>query len=232
MYDFEGLGYVPFEDVISDVEKGEDALIVASGGLDSAYTLWRCHQASNGRPVKAHHIVLDGLTSTRAKSEQTALQRQIEFLGGEVELMTSSLQSPPELSFFLMKDWYCTQMLSIDMARVRGCKYLVIGDDLPTSYHRSRPDSSLNPVREKELRLLAKFTEVYSSGSVKLCVENREDDLYTLYNEMPLEYIKLTFSCREPEVDTYSSKCCGKCASCIKNKDFGFWDRVCKQLIW
>lgn len=219
------VGLVSFEHVLEDCEKnGKEALIVASGGLDSAYTLWRYSRIKE--KIHVHHFNM--YNSKRMEAEELALENQIKFIGKDIELDKTSISTTFKDS--LAPDWYLTAILSAEIALNKKISYIVIGDDLIDSYDRDQSYSVLPANKKNIIETLGNFIRHYSRNKLELCTASETNRLSEAYNEMPLEFTKLTFSCRTPESSEYFYRACGYCNSCMKNKHFGWWDKIGKEI--
>ena len=224
------LGLVSFESVLKDAEDGVDAMLLLSGGLDSAYVLWKYAQIVKDRKINCHHFRLNTDISERYKTEKISVDNQIKYIDANVSLIETEIRSNGVSPIPPLSDWYLTAILSLNHAIKANCKYIVVGDDLPDSYDRQQPHSIMDERKKENAILLGKFINSYSAGKVRLCTAMEDNDLSIRYMEMPSEYQKLTFSCRAPIESKYVMRACGNCTSCIKNKNFGWWSRVGKEI--
>ena len=213
-----------FEYIIEQAKQGVDSLLVVSGGLDSAYIMWKYAQVVTDRPIYLHHIDFYPSHHTRAYAERVALNYQIEYLQRDFKLFNSEVGTSENIS--LMSDWVLAAMMSVNIAQKYNSSYIVVGDDLPDSYHRGLSFSKINKHKEQMYRLTGELIRVMASGNVDLCTALDTSDLSDAYNEMPSEYIKFTMSCRSPIITGHSIRTCSACHSCHKNQDFGWWDRL------
>lgn len=222
---------VSFEEVLSTAPN-KQALLLVSGGLDSAYILWKYAQYTDN--IICHHLLLNKNISTRTLSELIAVHNQVEYLkslGKSVTLLISSFDTGHALS--PIRDWYACAMLSLDIVKQKKLDYIVVGDDLPDSYIRSQPFSKITEKQQKEITYLSGFINTYTENLCKVCTASESNNLSELYNTMPEDYLKLIFSCRNPikiHTNNYVISACGACPTCIKNRYFGWYTRIAKEL--
>lgn len=225
------VGLPSFEEVIKDCSKNDKgALIIASGGLDSAYTLWKYSRIKD--KIHVHHFDMYPNKIDRSKPEKIALNKQIEYLraeGKEIILHTSEINT--DWKGILLADWYLSAVLSIEIASYNKLSYIVIGDDLLDSYDRDQSFSEMPENKKKIITAMGNFIENYSvTWSSKLCTANESNRLSELYMEMPSEFQKMTFSCRTPISTQHFYRACGECHACMKNRNFGWWPKIGKEL--
>lgn len=216
-----------FEDILTS---DKQALLLVTGGLDSAYMLYTYAQQHS--EIHCYHIKSD---SARWQTEWLALNSQIEYLrkrNTTIHLHTSSYSGPEG---WMIRDWYAAAFLSIGIALKHNLSYIVVGDDLPDSYKRSQSYSSLPEKQRNEIISLSNFISAYSSGKVSLCTALEASNLSELYNAMPSDYVSLVFSCRKPIQISLNNKVvfrpCGLCNSCYKNEHFGWYDKIRQQFV-
>ena len=213
-----------FEYIIEQAKQGVDSLLVVSGGLDSAYIMWKYAQVVTDRPIYLHHIDMYPSHHTRAYAERVALNYQMQYLGRNFKLFNSKVDTSDDVP--LTTDWVLAAMMSINVAAEFNSSYIVVGDDLPDSYHRGLSFSKIPERKEKMYRLTGEMVRALSNGHVDVCTALDTNNLSDAYNEMPLEYTQLTMSCRFPKITEYSIDTCNECHSCIKNQNFGWWERL------
>jgi len=223
------LGLPSFEHVLEEAKKGVDALIVVSGGIDSAYCLWKYSQVVTDRPIYLHHLDMYPSKSKRIDVENIALGYQMNYLKRDFRLISSVVDTSDPDSY-LMTDWVLTATLTTGLAQKYGTRYIVVGDDLPDSYHRAQEYNTIKPRKKHMYAATGELIKWASHGKVELCTASETPNLSEAYNEMPDDYIALTTSCREPERGSVMYRQCGKCFSCFKNMHFGWWDRIGKEI--
>lgn len=236
MYNFTSdLGLSSYEDVFKNAYGGKSSLILVSGGLDSAYLLWKYSQYSDD--IKCHHVSL--LTrgySPRQQSEKIAVNRQIEYLrqkGKNVKLLTSTIDI--DYDVVGIRDLYSVILSSMHYALYEKCRHIVVGDDLVDAYYRGQSYSRIDEKLAKEVKLVNEFVKTYTYGRCDISMAINGSNLSEVYYEMPEDYRKLIFSCRTPvHINNENSirmfEACGKCSSCMKNIHFGWWDRIGKAI--
>lgn len=218
------LGLPSFEEVLEDCEKGANALLICSGGLDSGYTLWKYKQAVGDRVASVHHFRLfDSQDIKRNEAQTKALYNQAAYLGN-VDIETTTIDT--SFDKYLLRHWFIGAFLSPMLAQVRDAKYIVIGDDLPDSYYRAQPYSSMKKQYRDSTIALSKFINSYTDNRVQLCTASKTNDLSVAYMEMPEDYQRLLFSCSNPIETEDEYKVCWQCGACYKNMHFGWFDRV------
>lgn len=217
------------EDAFRAAANGEDTLLVLSGGLDSAYILWKYSQIVKDRPIFTHHINLYSSWSTRLEVEEYAVRSQIQHLNREVAIRRSSVNTEGQGA--LIRDLTLGCLLSAEVAMFYGCRYIMVGDDLPSSVRRAEPDSSMNPYKQRMNISMGEYVRAVTKDSVDVIMGMESNSVADAYNEMPDDYLALVSSCREPLVKSGVVSQCGDCHSCKKNKDFGFFDRLSKSLV-
>lgn len=224
------VGCVSFEDVCADA-RDKKALLLLTGGLDSAYILWKYARFTND--ILCHHIQLNKNFSNRWESENLAVNKQVEYIrneGKNIKLFTSSFECS-ELGVPPVRDWFASVILSINMFHKLNFSYIVVGDDLPDSYVRSQSFSNLPEKTEKEIKALSMLVDAYTSYKVKISTALDTNLLSEAYNEMPEKYRKLIFSCRNPKLyDKNSFVSCGVCPTCLKNRYFGWRYKISNRI--
>jgi 7-cyano-7-deazaguanine synthase in queuosine biosynthesis len=235
MTDYTKLGFIPFEQVLDEAKEGVDSLIVASGGLDSAYILWKYHQVAKNKPVHVNHIRFYPTFSKRIDAETQALNNQCKYLNNEVIVHKTTLDFESEgLRLSLGRDFHLAALLSTQIAFYKKLKYVVIGDEILDGFLRKLPDSILpkDARHEDQLFAIKDYFETSTFGKVKLSLNMSRSDVLEEYLSMPRDYMALSFSCREPDVNQFSAKACGECMSCHRNALLGIRQLVCKQVIF
>lgn len=217
-------GFVSHEHVYEQAAKGEDALILASGGLDSAVVLWHYAQVVKDRPIHVHHLDLWPEMRLRYKLENFFLDRQIEYIGKDrVKLYKSSVHIDPDAGPPLRDVWWPI-LMSLSLCRKGKFKHLVCGADFMYSWSKSqglaKPDEELEAIK-----MLVKSATL---GRTKLSWESEKANfIRDNYLCVPKDYLKLCFSCRKPTfTDTHVEKC-GECRPCIKYEELNM-----KELLW
>lgn len=218
------LGLISFEELLVKAEGGTDALLVLSGGLDSAYILWKYAQVVKDRPIHTHHIHLYPRWSERLEIEDLAVRRQIEYLDREVSVRTSTVDASSGGA--LIRDITLAVLLSATTAKERNCAYILVGDDLPSSARRNLDESILDPYKERMNKAMAEYVRAVTEDEVDICMGMETHLVREAYSEMPDEYLALVSSCREPLVKGQRVSQCGDCHSCRKNALFGFSGRL------
>lgn len=224
------LGLISFEEMFNKAKGGTDCLLVLSGGLDSAYVLWKYAQVVKDRPIYAHHIHLYPSTSDRLRVEDFAVEQQIRYLDAEVSLKKSVVDtSDPTV---LVRDFTLGAILSAEIALQRGCKFVVLGDDLISSARRQEEDATLDPLKVRMNMAMAEYVRASTADNVSVCMGMDALSVKDAYEEMPEDYLALVSSCRKPTLCNGFVKQCGHCHSCNKNRDFGFLDKISTRLKW
>ena len=222
------LGLISFEELLVKAEGGTDVLLVLSGGLDSAYILWKYAQVVKDRPIHTHHIHLYPRWSERLEVEALAVRKQIEYLNREVSVRTSTVDTSSGGA--LIRDITLAVLLSATTAKERGCDYILVGDDLPSSARRNLDESILDPYKGRMNKAMAEYVRAVTEDTVDICMGMETHLVKEAYNEMPDDYLALVSSCRKPRVVNQLVKQCGQCHSCKKNETFGFLNRISKDL--
>ena len=223
------LGLISVDTLLEKAAHGTDALLVLSGGLDSAYLLWRYAQVVKDRPIHVHFIELYPSFSPRNRVEDMALIKQIEYIDRDVSVTRSILDTTAKVS--LLRDVSLGLMLSGEIAMQKGCEYIAAGDDLPTALHRGLPNSVEDPREAAMFKAVSGFIRAETKGVVDIVFSFETHKLQKAYEEMPDDYMGLAVSCRRPIIDNGRVTSCGSCHSCEKNKLFGFFNRVSKGLV-
>lgn len=200
-----------------------NSLIIASGGLDSAYLLWKHAQYVNN--IHCYHVIINKHKSKRWQAEFTALNNQINYLKKSGKSVTLYIDEVSVDNY--IRDWYTCVLLSLGVVKTNNFDYIAIGDDLPDSYIRNQSFSTMSEAYKKEIKALSNL--VYTLTKSKLATAFNSNNLSELYSEMPEDYLKLAFSCRNP-TKIYTNqlvvKPCGSCTSCLKNKHFGWESKL------
>ena len=168
--------------------------------------------------------LFDNQDSKRNAAQTIALDNQIKYIGGNVDLEVSTIDTT--FNTYLLRHWFIGAMLSPILAQVKNTKYIVIGDDLPDSYYRAQPYSTMKKQYKDSITALSNFINSYTNNRVQLCTASETNDLSVAYMEMPEDYQKLLFSCSKPRETDTEYKACWQCESCYKNMHFGWLDRV------
>ena len=224
------LGLISFETLLEKAQGGTDALLVLSGGLDSAYTLWKYAQVVTDRPIHTHHIHLYPRWSERLEVESLAVRKQIEYLNREVSVRTSTVDASSGGA--LIRDITLAVLLSATTAKERKCDYILVGDDLPSSARRNLDESILDPYKERMNKAMAEYVRAVTEDTVDICMGMETHLVTEAYNEMPEDYLSLVSSCRSPLNKSGLVSQCGVCPSCKKNKEFNFFDRLGNKLVY
>lgn len=218
-----------FEEVFEEARQGKDVLLVLSGGMDSAYILWKYSQIVKDRPIYTHHIHLYPSWSPRLEVEDFAIKQQIAYLGREVSVTRSLVDT--EAHSALIRDLTLGCLLSAEVAVFHGCSYIMAGDDLPSSFRRSLPFSEMAPHKKRMNISMGEYVRAVTNDTVDVTMGMESNLVAEAYNEMPTDYMELISSCREPVIKAGHVNQCGSCASCEKNKRFGFFDKISKRLV-
>lgn len=184
----------------------QQCLILASGGLDSAYSLYTA--AASGIKHRVLHV---DIPREIEDVQEEALRRQINYLGKDkfhYHTMTIRGEEIPG-------DYLLAVILGTQLSGSFGGLPIVTGDDL-----RSR----LNGYRLDALEAL-----VRSYGLI-LAYRSKADDLVSKYLKLPLEYLALTWSCREPIERNHAWHKCGTCTPCKLHRQTGLWDALPKSM--
>lgn len=222
------LGLISLEDILESAKTGTDALLVLSGGLDSAYILWKYAQVVTDRPIHTHHIHLYPGWSERLEVEDLAVRKQIEYLNREVSVRTSTVDTSSGGA--VIRDITLAVLLSATTAKERGCDYILVGDDLPSSARRNLDESILDPYKERMNKAMAEYVRAVTEDTVDICMGMETYLVKEAYEEMPADYLALVSSCRNPIVSNKTVEQCGRCHSCKKNETFGFLNKLSKDL--
>jgi len=118
------LGLISLEGLLERAKDGIDALLVLSGGLDSAYILWKYAQIVTDRPIHTHHIHLYPRWSGRLQVEDLAVRKQIEYLNRKVSVRTSTVDTSSGGA--VMRDITLAVLLSATAAMERKCDYILV----------------------------------------------------------------------------------------------------------
>jgi len=218
------LGLISLEGLLERAKDGIDALLVLSGGLDSAYILWKYAQIVTDRPIHTHHIHLYPRWSGRLQVEDLAVRKQIEYLNRKVSVRTSTVDTSSGGA--VMRDITLAVLLSATAAMERKCDYILVGDDLPSSARRNLDGSVLDPHKERMNKAMAEYVRAATEDTVDICMGMETHLVKEAYEEMPDDYLALVSSCREPLTRGGIVKQCGHCHSCRKNAKFGFLERL------
>ena len=218
------LGLISFEELLVKAQGGTDALLVLSGGLDSAYILWKYAQVVTDRPIHTHHIHLYPRWSERLEVESLAVRKQIEYLDREVSVRTSTVDTSSGGA--VIRDITLAVLLSATAAMERKCGYILVGDDLPSSARRNLDESILDPHKERMNKAMTEYVRAATEDTVDICMGMETHLVKDAYDEMPDDYLALVSSCREPLTRGGIVKQCGECHSCKKNELFGFSGRL------
>jgi 7-cyano-7-deazaguanine synthase in queuosine biosynthesis len=232
MTDYTKLGFIPFEQVLEESKDGVKSLIVASGGLDSAYTLWKYYNTCKIKPVDVHHFNLYPNYATRQPAEEEALRQQCEFLGSDIKVYKTYLDS--DIKIPLARDFHLAAFLSVNMAMKLKTKYIVIGDEILDGLIRSLPVGLYEEdlAHYEQLSFLKEYIKSYTNNSVQLSLNMSSPNVLEEYLKMPKDYLKLAFSCRNPTLKEFSAIACGNCISCHRNYLLGIKDLLSKQVIF
>jgi len=221
------VGWPSFEQVLEDAKIGKKSLILVSGGLDSAYMLWKYAQYTDD--IVCHHISMYDSISQRADTERFSVERQIEYLrnqGKHIKLITSEVRSTYEMP--LLRDWYTGVILSLNYAYIEGISHIVAGDCFIDAFDRNQNYSTLSKDIKEHMVCLGNFVRAYTRNRCDTITAFEANNLAEMYNEMPDDYKKLIFSCREPKYINKRIEACGNCHSCMKNRHFGWWNKISK----
>lgn len=233
MTDYTQLGFVSFEHVLKEARRGVDSLLIASGGLDSAYTLWKYHKVAHQRKIHIHHFKMYPSVESKSAAENISLCRQIRYLKADTELFVSAIDRDPKIRGSFMRDFYIPVLMSAHLALDKGLKYIVVGDDIIDSFKRSVSyGSHIDPVMKKELLAIKQFVEATTNNGVQLCLNSKSSTLMDEYLEMPEEYMKMAFCCETPIINKFSAIICSQCRSCVRNQILGIQQMVSHQVMF
>ena len=236
-YDYnKELNLVSFEESFEQAKDGVKALICLTGGLDSSYYLWKYAQYTSHDTIDCHHV--NFLPYNRGKTELATIHRICKYIkdnyNKDINLIKTELKI--DLQHENVKfdsDWVVATYLSRGYAGRLKCKYIVTGDDLPSSYDRAK---SYSVLPEKDSIRIKNVNEMIKTNVMKSSVVtwSSRHDLSEMYNEMPEDYIQLIFSCYNPEMYKYDhpyyAKRCFKCGACTRLRNFGWYDRTCHKI--
>lgn len=227
MYNFTSdLGLTSYEEVFKDAANDKHSLLMITGGLDSAYLLWKYSQYTDY--IVCHHVnILKNGYSARRESENIAIKQQIDYLtqqGKNVKLLTSTI----DINYHKegIRDLYSVIISSMHYALYEKCHHIVTGDDFIDAYDREQSYSSLEDKYRDELKLINDFVKSYTNNFCSISVAHDASNVAELYSEMPDDYCSLIFSCREPIYKVDRIESCCNCLTCIKNKYFGWRHRM------
>lgn len=182
---------------------GKHALVLVSGGLDSAFMLWL--MSKNSKMVEAHHV---DTGQPFEKAQSTALQRQIKLLEN-VNLHQTKITGCGST------DFDAAILLSIPLALSFGAEHVVTGDDLRIRVHGGTFQA---------------ITSYAKSKGVTLVLGSSVNDLVKEYLKLPPEYLATTWSCREPIERDFHYHKCGTCRPCQLHKQTGLWNALPKSM--
>tara|TARA_R110000796_G_scaffold249111_3_gene376557 strand:- start:1655 stop:2365 length:711 start_codon:yes stop_codon:yes gene_type:complete len=224
-------GFVSFEHVFNEAKKGKGALILASGGLDSAYVLWQYSHLNV--PMFVHHVRLMPSLRKRHAIEEYLLKKQLEYINKPHELFISTVDVDKRLGCAPMRDFFIPVLMSVTLAVRNNLSYIVVGEDLMFAILRNmgRPKQSA-PWEDEQVKALAEMVRTLSMGKVKLSWHTDNRNFFESYMSMPEEYLKLCFSCRSPDFTGTHVEACGNCMACHRNMMLEIKDNLCKRLEW
>lgn len=231
MTDYVSLGFIPFESVLRDAEMGADALLLCSGGLDSAYCLYKYSKAAPNRKVNIHHVKLYPSLRKRHSVEEVCLQKQIQLASVDVNLIKSTVEICDKFNTLPMRDFFMAVVLSVGYAMRNKLKYIVVGDDIIDGFVRgaaSKADGDSNFLQE--LIGLKSFVDGLSHGKCQLSLSMSKTDVYSEYMSLPDQYLATCFSCRDPRFVGEHVEACGTCIACNRNYMLGIKDKLCKRM--
>lgn len=192
------------EDLIAN---GLHTMVVASGGLDSAYTMWRIKSA--GLTVGVHHIVIPELGDLTT-IQRAALKNQCDYLSIPEDLRFETTIVGAEGRPF--GDHALANILTIPVAQCNAFKAVACGDDLEWR-------SITGPSEEEKYLRYRLFA---SDKNLEFAIGSNLDDLLASYkNDMPADFAALTWSCREPVVENGVAHTCRSCDPCQRNARLG-----------
>jgi 7-cyano-7-deazaguanine synthase in queuosine biosynthesis len=201
-------GFVYLEDVIERWNAtGERGLVLASGGFDSAYMLWRLSQEVEG-VIPVHHVFGGNPNMDFMRAQQSCLMDQIAALGNERFDVHKTLIHAATKDDEPCRELYLFPMLSVNLAKSLGCKTIVIGDE---EYGRGSY-ATASPGTTREIIAFREFIEMQSG--VNLGFGTDITDLTAAYAKLPPDVASATWSCRFPKMDRHTSYRCGSCKPC------------------
>jgi 7-cyano-7-deazaguanine synthase in queuosine biosynthesis len=221
------LGTSSIEDVLEDCSQDRaDALLVCSGGLDSAYLLWKYAQEVPKGKIYIHQQKLQATHLPRHYAERNALQAQMDYLGRDFDVFRSTVDIDRDQN--ICRDWFTAVMMGVYQAYSMGLKYIVTGDCLSSSFIASTDRAVMSDHQKDECYAMRAMVRVISNGEVELVTSHTNTKLADLYHEMPADYFECIMSCRHPlfSNDGTHVRRCDICESCRKNTLFGFADRM------
>lgn len=229
--DYIKLGFIPFEEVLDKAKEGVDSLLLLSGGLDSAYCLFKYAEVCGDRVIQGHHIKMYPSIRQRYQLEEFSLDRQITYLDKKVKLVKSTVEISEDFNILPMRDFFLAVVMSIKYAERNDLRYLVVGDDIIDGFLRGSPIGHLpNEDYERELEGLKVFIDSMSKGKVELSLSMRDNDVYSKYMELPDDYLKLCFSCRNPRIRGDYAQPCSECQACCRNRMLGIDKKLAKHV--
>lgn len=184
------------EDVIAN---GWRSLVLASGGLDSGYVLWRLANETS-ETIHIHHI---DLGAEQEAAQEQSLFEQMQYLGPRRFSVHKSSGGDGSA------DFWAASRASIPLAKDLGCDVIVTGDDLIA---RNGGRSGLSEL----------ISEITSSG-LQYCIGGSSPSLAEAYRSLPEGFP--TWSCCTPIVSGNVYKRCGWCQQCITHKQHNLWSK-------
>lgn len=187
------------EDIIQHEKR---PLVLASGGLDSGYMMFRLTEARVDFMV--HHIVLNDGRSDFECAQSKMLEKQLEYLSVPEGNVLRSVFSGAAGK--VGSDFATSVYLSMNVAAANNCDAVVTGDDL---------------IARTINRDVSNFKFISDQYRVALSIGTSAIDLAKEYAGLPQDFSRLTWSCREPVKDGTLYRTCGACEPCERNKKFG-----------
>lgn len=231
MTDYVALGFVPFERVLEEARNGVDSLILVSGGLDSAYCLYKYAEAAKGRTVNVHHVKLYPTLRKRHIVENHCVAKQLAYINADICRIDSTVDICTTFNILPMRDFFMAVVMSISYAMKNKLRYIVVGDDIIDGFVRgSSFGRSPDQRNEEELQGLKTFVDKLSHGEVELSLSMQNSDVYSEYMSLPDDYLQLCFSCRNPEIKDTHFHICNDCPACNRNTMLGIREKLCRHM--
>jgi hypothetical protein len=229
-------GQASFEEAIADCKNEVKSLICLSGGLDSAYALWKYAQHCTEPLIHVHWV---NFNQDRSKAEEATIDRLCKYVtkkfNKSIWVIKSRLEADRHFEDHKFDDdLFVVAHLSKVYAQKTKCKYIIIGDGLVWAYDRQQPHTSIKE-RHKSRFTALKYL-IGGDLGVEVVTFCDANNLSEMYNEMPEEYISMIFNCRRPiykytdENSSIFASRCNSCWSCHKSKCFGWADRIADSI--
>ena len=188
--------------------QADKALVLASGGLDSAYALWRMSQVCS--TVVVHHVFAKHID--HAKAQRTALHRQLQYYTNLNYY--ESVYSFSGGDLMGTSDFDFTINLSMPIAKAYRIAHIVTGDDIRSRMNGYWTSAVSDPAPRVALQ------------DLHLVCRADNEDLVGAYLTMPPHILEVTWSCRAPVVEATCYHKCGECVACMLHKQTGLWEKL------